>query len=311
MKTLKSAIGLGIAFLALGISSLVPELASAADGQETPAEPEVTSLLGRPLYATPAAGEELAKLEKDLADALARRKARPNDPESLILHGRRLAALWRYNEAIEIYTEGIMRWSDNAALFRHRGHRFISIREFEKAILDLVKARTLKAGDFDILYHLGLAFYLEGSYKMARPVYEACLAAAADEGGVAAVSHWLYLTLRRLGQDAEAAALLEGITPDMPVGENISYLNLLLLYKGLKSEQDILDLAATSPLDAATLGNGLAVWRLVNGRRAEALEIMEKILSLDYWPAFGFIAAEAELARLKAAGDPPRISQVP
>jgi len=302
MKTLKSVFILGIAFLTFGIPTFIPALAAATGGQETPAKLEIISLLGRPLYSTPAAGEDLAKLEKDLADALARRKARPNDPETLILHGRRLAALWRYTEAIDVYTDGIMRWSDNALLFRHRGHRFISIREFEKAILDLVKARTLKEDDFDILYHLGLAFYLEGRFEMALPVYEACLAAAAgDEGSVTAVSHWLYMTLRRLGQDDEAAALLEGITPEMQVGENISYLNLLLFYKGLKSEQDILDLMGSSPLDAATLGNGLAVWRLVNGRESEALELMEKIVGLDYWPAFGFIAVEAELTRFKEA----------
>ncbi|OGD27828.1 MAG: hypothetical protein A2Y56_07610, partial [Candidatus Aminicenantes bacterium RBG_13_63_10] len=295
--------------LALSLAGL-PSVSAAAvrDAQD---KPEVVSLLGRPLYATPAAGEALAKLEKDLAGALAQRKASPNDPEALVLHGRRLAALWRYNEAIEVFTDGIMRWSDNVMLFRHRGHRFISIREFEKATLDLVKARTLKDNDFDILYHLGLAFYLEGRFEMARPVYEACLLAAADEGGSVAVRHWLYMTLRRLARTDEAAALLEDIRPEMEVGENIPYLNLLLLYKGLKTEQDILELMEASPLDAATLGNGLAVWRLTNGREAEARALMEKIVSLDHWPAFGFIAAEAELARLKAAGDSPHVSRIP
>lgn len=303
MKALRSGIVFILALSAFGIPAFIPALPAVPAAQEAPDKPEAVSLLGRSLYATPASGEELAKLEKELADARAARRARPNDPEALIALGRRLAALWRYNEAIEVYTNGIMRWSNNAMLFRHRGHRFISIREFEKAVLDLVKARTLKADDFDILYHLGLAFYLEGRFEMARPVYEACRLAAADEGSTAAVSHWLYMTYRRLDKNAEAAALLEGVTPEMKVGENVPYLNLLLFYKGLKTEQDILEAMKASPLDTATLGNGLAVWRLVNGRTDEAVALMEEIVALDHWPAFGFIAAEAELARLKAAGD--------
>lgn len=287
--------------LALSLAGL-PSVSTAA-GQDTQDKPEVVSLLGRPLYATPAAGEELAKLERELADARAARNARPNDPEAVILLGRRLAALWRYREAVEVYTQGIMRWSDNAMLFRHRGHRFISVREFEKAILDLVKARTLKENDFDILYHLGLAFYLEGRFEMAKRSYEACLQAAADEGSSVAVRHWLFMTLRRLGLTGEADALLEGIHPEMSVGENAPYLSLLLFYKSHKKEEDILKLMEASPLDAATLGNGLAVWYLTGGREAEARALMERIVGLEHWPAFGFIAAEAELARLKSAAD--------
>ncbi|MBM3298243.1 MAG: hypothetical protein FJY83_11690, partial [Candidatus Aminicenantes bacterium] len=128
-----------VAIVFLGVAAAFAAPSAGTDGQETSSKPEAVSLLGRPLYATPASGEELAKLEKELADARASRRARPNDPEALIALGRRLAALWRYNEAIEVYTNGIMRWSNNAMLFRHRGHRFISIREFEKAVLDLVK----------------------------------------------------------------------------------------------------------------------------------------------------------------------------
>jgi tetratricopeptide (TPR) repeat protein len=292
-----------LAALTLAASAAASAAVSAAAGGDAQDKPEVMSLLGRPLYAIPAAGEELAKLEQELADARAARNARPNDPEAVVLLGRRLAALWRYREAIEVYTQGIMRWSDNAMLFRHRGHRFISVREFEKAVLDLVKARTLKENDFDILYHLGLAFYLEGRFEMAGRAYEACLQASADEGSSVAVRHWLFMTLRRLGRSGEADALLEGIHPDMSVGENVPYLNLLLFYKSLKTEADILKLMETSPLDAATLGNGLAVWMLTSGREAEARSLMERIVALDHWPAFGFIAAEAELARRKSAAD--------
>ncbi len=85
----------------------------------------------------------------------------------------------------------------------------------------------------------------------------------------------------------------------MKVGENIAYLNLLLFYKGLKTEEEIRGLMGASPLDTATIGHGLAVWLLTHGRQDEALALMENIVNLDHWPAFGFIAAEVELARRK------------
>lgn len=66
-------------------------------------KPEVISLLGKELYATPAEGEELLKLQNALKEAMRQVKADPKNPENIILHGRRLAYLWRYHEAIDVF----------------------------------------------------------------------------------------------------------------------------------------------------------------------------------------------------------------
>jgi len=59
---------------------------------------------------------------------------------------------------------------------------------------------------------------------------------------------------------------------------------------------DVLDVANADALDLATLGGGLGTWHLYNGRPEQAREIFRKVVATDYWPSFGFIAAEVELA---------------
>lgn len=269
---------------------------SVSNGQQ---EPEVVSLLGRKLYAVPAEGEELVKLQANLEEAIRAVEADPGNPETIIAYGRALAGLWRYHEAIEVYSKGITAHPGEAILYRHRGHRYISIRDFDKAASDLVKAAALNDKDFDIWYHLGLAHYLRGEFDEARAAYESCLKVAADDDAKIAVSNWLYAALRRLGQEEDAAKVLEGISEGMKVEENTSYLKLLLFFKGLKAEDDLLTWAANSELDAATIGYGIGCWHLYSGQKEKARGFFEKIVTGRYWPAFGFIAAEAELARMK------------
>jgi hypothetical protein len=50
-------------------------------------------------------------------------------------------------------------------------------------------------------------------------------------------------------------------------------------------------------LDFATAGYGIATWHLYNGREAEARALYERILQGGQWAAFGYLAAEAEVAR--------------
>jgi len=262
-------------------------------------EPEVISLLGIKLYATPAEGEALEKLQADLAEVEKAVKAEPDNPELIIQYGRRLAGLWRYHDAIAVYSAGLEMFPEYAMLYRHRGHRYISTRRFDRAVDDLFIASQLNDSDFDIWYHLGLAQYLSGNFSAAEKSYLACLQTAADDDSLVAVSHWLYMTLRRQGKTEAASALLKPIREDMEINENASYHNLLLFYKGLKTEADLQALASKSDLDTATIGYGLGCWHLYNNDPAGAENYFRECISGKYWPAFGFIAAEAELARMR------------
>jgi tetratricopeptide (TPR) repeat protein len=281
------------------LALLIVMSASAPAAQERgPGEPEAVSLLGRPLFRAPAAGDALAKLEDGLREAARDLELDPENPDRVILYGRALAGLWRYKDAIDVYTRGLAAHPDHALLYRHRGHRFISVRELDKAVADLARAAELNDHEFDIWYHLGLAHYLKGEFGPAEAAYRRCREVSNDDGSIIAVSNWLFLALARQGKDAGAAKVLEDIKDGMDAGENVSYYNLLLFDKGLKTESELEAAAASSDLEMATTGYGLGARYLVRGEKDKAFEMFRKIVALPYWPAFGFIAAEAELHRL-------------
>lgn len=283
------------------------------------------SLIGRPLYASPP-GADLSRLEADLVDARRRLKESPDNPDAIVWVGRRLGYLWRMNEAIAVFTDGIKQHPDYAPLYRHRGHRYISVRRFDEAVADLTKAAELIEGKpdpiepdgapnerniplttlgFNVWYHLGVAKYCNGDF-------EGALAAFRETGrftrsfidNVVAGTDWTYMILRRLGRDEEAAAALEPIRPGMEMIENHAYYRRCLMYKGLIAPADLLDVQNASELDLATMGYGLGNWYLVNGEREKAIELFRRVTAGPYWPAFGFIAAEADLARLAPTKKP-------
>ena len=268
---------------------------------------------------TPGGDERL----EQLSAATARLDADPDSEAALIWVGRRLAYLGRYAESIDLYTAGLGMHPGSYRIRRHRGHRYISLRRFNDAIADLQVAAELTADVPDaveadgmpnamniptsttksnIYYHLGLALYLEGRFDPALEAYQRCMEFSNNNDMRCATSYWLYLTLRRLGRDGEAMAVLDPITPDMKLIENFAYHELLLLFKGEVAAQQILQSDAEpgpvgQPIDDATRGYGVGAWHLVNGRDEQARAIFRQVVEDSASAAFGHIAAEAELAR--------------
>jgi tetratricopeptide (TPR) repeat protein len=254
-------------------------------------------------------------------DALA---AAPEDVDALIWMGRRTAYLGQYREAIDIYSHGLTIHPDNAQLYRHRGHRYITVREPDNAIADFERAADLTNGlpdeveqdglpndqniptstlQFNIFYHLGLAHYIKGDLEAALATYRSCLAVSVHPDSVVATSYWLYMTLMRLGMEADAQRVLADINEDMDIIESTAYLDLLLLFKGERTLEDLLGPdGANATLQSTTMGYGLGVSHLLNGRYSEAYETFERVTSgIRQWAAFGFVASEAELARREPA----------
>jgi tetratricopeptide (TPR) repeat protein len=258
---------------------------------QTTGQPEFVSPSGSKFYSQPDEKGQVAEAEKKLA-------ADPKNIELIIALGRAQGTVWRFRDAIATYTRGIELDPNNAMLYRHRGHRYISTRQFDKAVADMDRAAKLYDKDFDIWYHLALANYLKGNFDKAAAAYEKAYAAAQKDDSRIAASDWLYMSYRRAGKTADAARSLERITPDMKVEENKSYFDRLMLYKGLKKESDIMTDKLTD-LEIATIGYGIANWHLYNGDKVKAKELFERITSGKYWPAFGFIAAETELTRMR------------
>jgi tetratricopeptide (TPR) repeat protein len=293
--------------------ALVLAMVMSVSAQE---EPEATSLDGKPLYRDPLiTAEQRPELEENLKKAEADYARDPKNAESVIWLGRRLGYLHRYHEAIDAFTRGIELYPDDARFYRFRGHRYISLRDFDKAVSDLTKAAALIRGKadqeepsgvggkpstlhFNVWYHLGLAHYLKGDFAKAIDAYRECMKASADEESKVATSDWLYMTYRRHRNAEEAAKVLEPIHEGMPIEENTAYYQRLLMYKGLVKPEAVLNPEDAEPLQVATQGYGVANWYLYNGDTDRARDVLEKVVAVGYWPAFGHIAAEVELQRL-------------
>jgi tetratricopeptide (TPR) repeat protein len=150
----------------------------------------------------------------------------------------------------------------------------------------------------NIWYHLGLAYYLKADFRKALAAYRECLRVSKNDDMQVATRHWLYMTLRRMGRTDEAAQVLFPIRRDMNVIENQAYHRLLLLYQGqLSSDSLNAGGGGDAALQDATVSYGLGNWHFYNGRKEEAVRIWKRILETGPWASFGYLAAEAELAR--------------
>jgi tetratricopeptide (TPR) repeat protein len=288
--------------------------------EKLPGNPETFSLFGDPLYKIPLDTENLEKQKNLYDEALKEWAADPEDPDKIIWLGRRTAYLGDYREAAGIFSMGIEKHPENAKLYRHRGHRFITLRRFDLAIEDFTKAASLMITKpdetepngqpdpkkppsstlyFNVWYHLGLAYYLKNDLNNALRAYEDCLTVSKQDDKYVATAHWTYMTLRRLGRTEEADKLLHKVSKDMDIVDNTHYHGCLLMYKGEIDPETLLQEARKEgALGLVTTGYGVANWYYVNGETKKAESTLNEINSLDGWAGFGYIAAEADLKRM-------------
>ncbi len=286
-----------------------------------PSGVQAISFLGDTLRVLRLNAETRARYEAQLAVARASYDRAPSNADSIVWLGRRLAYLGRIREAIDVYTRGIAIHPGNAWLYRHRGHRYITVRDLPRATADFKRAALLIRGTPDqvepdgqpnalnlpigtlhsnIDYHLALAHYLAGDFERALPVYQRELAGAGNDDRRVSIAHWHYMALRRLGRADEAGRVLAPISRQMNVIENETYLRLLLMYKGELPADSLFGASEAMSVTDATAANGVGNWHLYNERPVEAERIFRRIVAGGQWGSFGFIAAEAELARMKA-----------
>jgi tetratricopeptide (TPR) repeat protein len=309
--------------LATALALVSAALLSACAGvRRTPptvaGEPEAVSLLGAPLFAPELNPATRQPLEADLAAAYAVYQRDPENADAIIWLGRRVAYLGRYRDAIDIFTEGVRKHPDDPRMYRHRGHRYITIRRFDAAVRDLQRAATLMAGkpdqvepdgqpnaqgiplgtlQFNVWYHLGLAYYLRGDFTRAVYGFRNALTVSRNDDSRVAASDWLYMSLRRVGRPEEAASVLVPIHEGMEIIENRAYYRRLLMYKGLLLPDSLLG-PEQDALTLATQGYGMGNWYLYNGQPERAEEIFWRVTSAENWAPFGYIAAEADLRRI-------------
>ena len=248
-----------------------------------------------------------------------------------VWYGRVLGFRYQFDEAIKIFSDGLERYPDGFELYRQRGHRYISTRQFDTALTDLKKAAELIEGmnlwmepdgpvnelpvppasiQFNTYYHLGLAHYLLRDWHGAEEAFRNChqWIVKDDYNSLTACIDWLYMTLRRSGKVDDAQALLdevpEGLKDDQFI-EGPSYYRRIQMYRGELSPESLLNPDKGNQeihsLDTiyATQGYGVGNWYLYHGDITRAKEVFERIMQIRSTSAFGYIAAEQDLADIK------------
>lgn len=245
-------------------------------------------------------------------------EAAPDSLDLLIWYGRFAAYTGQYREAVAIYTKGLQKFPNDSRLLRHRGHRYITLREFDKAIVDLALASELIEGTVNkieedgmpndrntpvsslhgnIYYHLGLAYYLDRQLLKALDSFKKCLSTSNSPDNVVSATHWIYMIQNRLGRKSAGDNYLRNITENMDVIENTSYYKACLFYKGLKTLEEINTEVLNDSASDTALRYAIGNWIWYTGNPQKGQEVFREILKGTDWASFGYIAAETDIAK--------------
>lgn len=238
-----------------------------------------------------------------IKSARAAHEADPRNIAKIIDLGIAQSGARQFREAIATFTKGLEIEPNNALLLRWRGHRHLSVREFDRAFADLSRGSKLDPTIYGNWYHLGIVQFLRGDFNDAAASFEKALPIAPDAGELQGSVDWLWMSLSRAGRNADAKAMLDRKhdhqRPDLKPVVN-AYTQRIKLYRGEIAPEAVLTAADTDDTQIATLAYGLGNWYLVRGDRAQARKWFERsVQASGGWPGFGFIVSEAELRRLR------------
>ena len=237
----------------------------------------------------------VARAQRDL-------DAHPRDVQKYIALGTAQAGARQMQEAVQTFTRALAIWPNDPILWRWRGHRNLSVRNFDKAMADLTHGYGMDSTVYGILYHLGVLRFVGGDFNAAADAFRRAQPLAPDAGELAGSTDWLWMSLMRAGRASEASAMLARRPDSLPT--TAAYARRLKMYRGEITPDQLFAPSDTSDIDVATLAYGLGNWYMVKGDTARARAQFERSVKSGGWPAFGFIASEQELARLRAISQP-------
>jgi tetratricopeptide (TPR) repeat protein len=221
----------------------------------------------------------------------------PRNVDKLLALGMAQSGARQFREAIATFTRGLSIAPNHAPLLRWRGHRYLSVREFDLALADLKRATAIDSALYGAWYHLGVVHFARGDFAAAAESFTRALPLFPDAGELAGSTDWLWMSLARAGRMTEATAMLAR-RPDS-LATTVAYAQRLRLYRGEISPERVLTPADTVDVQLATLAFGVGNWYLVKGDTATARGWFERSVRSGGWPGFGFIISEIELRRTR------------
>ena len=220
--------------------------------------------------------------------------------------GRAYRRQQMHREAIDCYSQGISRDPFYWLLYRHRGHEYLNLSRYRESVADFAMALRLAPTNWDSWYHMGASLFMLGEFEKAEYAYKRCYELPCTLESRIAVTDWYCMTLMRLGKTERMKELLEPFTDGMEITRNFEYFQRLMLYKGLRTPEQLLKEMETEDLAIITTGFGVANYYYCNGRKEEGDQIVDLILKEGekrYWSAFGYQAAWSEKNIRQASGN--------
>lgn len=228
--------------------------------------------------------------------------------------------------ALQVFGKGIEQFPNTPDLNLYRGIAAVQGRQFATAINDFWKAgkgvegqRNVKGMlekteeekkidatlQYDIYRWMGLAFQCQGDFSNAEKMYEVCGDFSTNSDLYCMSYYWQYQAYKRANRDKDADRILEIIDPKMfitPVTK--PYLDALLYYKGAIKESELIDWrklpqSSTEARDWTIKAYAVAVKAFLDKNDSKYLQSLEQIEAIPYWNQMAYIAAEADLHKLK------------
>jgi len=242
-----------------------------------------------------------------------------NDPDNPNLYreaGEALLKEDRVDEAIALFSKGLILNPFDAAMRYRRGRKYIGRKDYGVAASDLKLAAMLDPENWRNWYYQGVACYLGGMFELARIAQERCLTLIKkhDPKSIPASVDWNWMILMRLGRRDEAQAVLDNVYPGMEA-EDGDYLARTLLYKGYYSPDNFVEdrMKEIQNADRARsyelmLSYGLANWLHYQGKDEQAVPLLKKLAeSPDNRNLFAVSQASQDLTALGVPfNDPTR-----
>src|SRR5216110_2279356 len=108
--------------------------------------------------------------------------ADPRSVERIIQLGVAQSGVRQYREAIQTFTRGLTVAPNDPLLYRWRGHRYLSVREFDRALDDLTRGSRIDSTVYGIWYHLGIVRFARGEFGAAADAFTRAQGRAPDAG---------------------------------------------------------------------------------------------------------------------------------
>lgn len=292
---------------------------------------QAISLLGDTLYSLPLNPEGGPARVARLSEARERLQKNPSSLPAWLALGGSTLEMGRLREAVQVYTDAAQQHPNDPRVWRWRGEALLRLRYLDRAIADFRKAGLLalngptllleaqpnpgdsvaRAGgnpfssvQYQIPFLLGFALYCKGDYSAASIALAEASKAALSRDESAQALLWLFFAVLRLGDGKSANQLLAAVRQDTAESVPPAALSLLLGFKGVIPSDSIRRLALSARGgDRQLFSYGIAYFLQLRPEQREDAELwLEHTRSGADWAALPYLAAEADLARLKNGG---------